>query len=187
MDSRAAPCLLPNVSFAQDDSFNYSGFEAAAPTLSPGFDNVSSILRAPAYDDAACENDAFGDWVGITGPEGTGTIVQAGLAIINDEGTVAHGAFAEIVGSPLETGGPMFMSDVTYVPGHNYAMGVSIFEEFGTIQFVVQDQNDPDNAGLMQLGGDVTPYRKRAAFATSERPKLDPDGSGPRPARLTST
>jgi Peptidase A4 family len=119
--------VLPNVSFASD-SHNWNGYEGQSPAGS--LTGAAAHVKAPEVDDAACENDSVGDWVGVGGPGGDPTLIQTGLFNINDEGTLGSGGFFQVVDGPLATGGAVPFSNLRYVPGHTAYM------KAGTHQFV---------------------------------------------------
>ena len=177
--------MLPNVSFASD-SHNWNGYEGQSPAGS--LTGAAAHVKAPEVDDAACENDSVGDWVGVGGPGGDPTLIQTGLFNINDEGTLGSGGFFQVVDGPLATGGAVPFTNLRYVPGHTYAMLVDILEQHDLMFFVVQDTADPENnTGSFQIqSGEVRFYKKGFAQFVSERSFSDPDGTGPRPGRLTA-
>jgi hypothetical protein len=177
------PCVLPGVEAAAATSWNYNGYRGLDANTDK-IDEVSMAYTAPTYTDAQCSADSFTDWTGIYDNTVTpNKLVQTGMYVIHYTSTLIKGAFWEIVGGALDTGGLVQIPNVGYTPGHFYSFTVYIdtVDSLNAIYFNINDSTAEEtgdfshDATIEYNDSRVSDYLARVAFFTSERMR-EPSG-----------
>jgi hypothetical protein len=147
---------LPGTATAATSS-NYTGYRGLDANTDKA-DEVSMAYVAPKYTDAQCPNDSFSDWAAIYDNTVTpNKLVQTGMYVIHYTSTLISGAFWEIVGGPLDTGGLVQIPNVGYTAGHAYSFTIyiDIVDSPKTISININDLtvSSSDNSFTARLEG----------------------------------